>query len=305
MQLNYMEELEPYLDHFPKYRLRGNKLQSCSPFRLEKKPSFAVNLDTGVWIDSGAIEKEWYKGNFIKLLAFLMECTYEDAKLYLNQKYNLMGTDVNSLDLNINLTLKSNFIEPVLELIPVYTRYLTVTRGISEPVQDLFKTSAIKDAVAFPIVDHKGNLVNIKYRKTTSKIFWYENRMPIKQYLYGMYQVLQGSFDYCYVVEGEIDALTIWTNGLPAVATFGANITPRQLHQLKKLKRVIIATDNDAVGRQFHDKLVHELLPFVKLYSLKLYKQYKDINEVPTNLQNQILTKSIFPVLPRILKYKS
>lgn len=301
LQVNYKEELEPYLDHFPNYRLRGNKLQSCSPFRSENKPSFAVNLDTGVWIDSGATDSNWYKGNFIKLLSFLMQCTYDESKLYLNEKYNLFNLDVDTLALDLNLATKTSNIEKVPELTSMYTKYLTVTRGISEPIQDLFKTSGIKGAVAFPIQDPKGNLVNIKYRKTTSKIFWYENKMPIKQYLYGMYQVLEAGFEYCYVVEGEIDALTIWCNGLPAVATFGASITPQQVHQLRKLKKVIIAGDNDAIGRRFNDKLVQELLSFVELKSLKLCKKYKDINEIPNNLQKQILTRSVFPVFPNFL----
>ena len=55
LDVDYYEELEPYLDRFNRVKLTGEKLISCSPFRPDTSPSFAVNLFNGTWIDSGSI----------------------------------------------------------------------------------------------------------------------------------------------------------------------------------------------------------------------------------------------------------
>ena len=80
LNIDVFGELEPYLEQFKDYRIRGDKLQSCSPFRYEKHPSFAVNLENGLWIDSGSPTEDNYKGNLVSLLAVLSGSNYHDME---------------------------------------------------------------------------------------------------------------------------------------------------------------------------------------------------------------------------------
>ena len=67
--IDFMEELSPYLHLFGDYKVKDNKLLSCSPFRQEQHPSFVMWLDKGNWKDSGGTERQ--NGTFIELLSFL------------------------------------------------------------------------------------------------------------------------------------------------------------------------------------------------------------------------------------------
>lgn len=54
LDVNIKEELDNF--EWSNEQVRGHKFQACSPFRDEKRPSFAVNLETGTWKDSGAVD---------------------------------------------------------------------------------------------------------------------------------------------------------------------------------------------------------------------------------------------------------
>ena len=135
-------ELEPHLNHFRNYRIRGDKLQACSPFRYENHPSFAVNLENGTWIDSGASTDLYHKGNFISLLAYLRQEEYLDTEEYLLRAYNVMLEEVDQLKLSMNLVY-----EPIAEVTHDWFKdyphlqfrhpYLA-RRGITSEVQRLF-----------------------------------------------------------------------------------------------------------------------------------------------------------------------
>lgn len=137
LDLDILEELENFT--FTSSRIRGNKFQSCSPFRNEKSPSFAVNLDNGTWIDSGAVTEDYRKGNFISLLAYLRSETYSDIEDYLIEKYGTILGDVEALELEINLSKESEkpkqpvFNKKVRELSFNKHDYLS-RRGISKEV---------------------------------------------------------------------------------------------------------------------------------------------------------------------------
>ena len=141
IDVDIAEELEPYVDEMRRAVVRGNKLQACSPFRYEDSPSFAVNLDTGVWIDSGAVDEHWYKGNLVKLLAFFQGVTYGEVEDYLLTKYKQILADVDSLTLDIQL--EGNKTPSPLSLDRLnpfaYRHPYLANRGISERVQRSFK----------------------------------------------------------------------------------------------------------------------------------------------------------------------
>lgn len=262
LSVDIIAELESYMDQFDSAVVKEDKLLSCSPFREDRKPSFAVNLDNGLWIDSGGIG-DYHKGNFIKLLAFFRKESTENTEQYLLEMYSVKNIATNSLKLDIKLN--DSQVLPVIinnEQLQQYayrSPYLS-GRGISEYIQRKFRVGYCKEtqAVVMPHTDRDGNVVNLKFRSVTHKKFWYGNGQPVKNHLYGLYQCLQENPEYVMIVESEIDCMLLWEHGIPAVALGTAYMSARQYKLLLSsgIPEFIIATDNDAAGKACKQQMI-------------------------------------------------
>lgn len=287
LDIDIEEELEPYYDEFKGYRLRGNKLQSCSPFRSEEHPSFAVNLDTGVFIDSGSANEDWRKGNFTKLLSFLQGVTYEEAEEYLLVKYRTILDDVDSFTLDIRLeqpkvprVLSAEEVEPYL-----FRHSYLSKRGITEKVQKAFRIGydSKGDAVVFIWHDKEGNPINLKFRSVTDKRFWYmAGGQPIKQHIYGLHFFYKMQLTTAVVTESETDALYLWSLGIPAIALGSASLSKRQeeLLLMSPIDTLILAFDRDNAGNVARTNVSERLLGKLKLQGLPIARNCKDVNDM-------------------------
>lgn len=270
-------------------QVKGNKFIACSPFRSERHPSFAVNLEDGLWIDSGNSDEYYHKGNFIKLLSVLRNEDYELVEDYLIEKYATILADTDALELHLNLygeQDKPKIIDraSIEHLYKIQTDYLT-NRGISLEVQQLFGTGYNPDnqTVALLWTDKRGNIINIKYRRTNQKAFFYEKGgQPIKNYVFGIYQCIIRKAKRVFLCESEIDALTFWTYGYPAVAVGGSSLSEKQQQILLSsgIEELVVATDNDLVGNRFRDFLKEELAGFITIFNFIFPEKIKDINEM-------------------------
>ena len=294
LNIDFIEELEEY--DFKKARLRGNKLQACSPFRDDHRPSFAVNLDNGTWIDSGADVEQLKKGNFITLLALLRDTDYEEVEEYLIEKYGINYTDTSTLDLRLHLDLEMET-EPEFMggLFYSYSEYLDKVRGIDVEVQKLFNTTEEdkKDGRCIGIgwYDMHGKLISIKYRSTTEKKFWYVgNGKSIKNHLFGLDVFIKNRSDELWITEAEIDAMYLWTLGKKAVALGRGSVNEAQIDLIKRsgASTIVIATDNDKVGRALADTLIKELSPYFTVKVFKHPEEIKDVNELPKYKKNEL-----------------
>lgn len=285
LDVDYAEELQEYMEQFGRYKIRDNKIQSCSPFRYEMHPSFAVNLDNGTWVDSGAETEEERKGNFTSLLSFLRQESYSETCEYLLDKYASIYDDVDNLKLSLNLSID---VEP--RLIEDWEQYnygecdYLTGRKISKEIQEYFGTgmSIRGDAVVLPWHDRTGKVINIKYRKIIDKTFFYsKGGKPVKQYLYGAFAVRNIGATIIAITESEIDALYLWTLGIPAVAVGGASLSEQQQQELLLLgiETLIIATDMDTVGERFAEVLALELGGYMDVKRMILPTGKKDVNE--------------------------
>lgn len=288
IEVDYPAELEPYMDRLDKVRVRGEKVQACSPFRNESHPSWAVNLDNGSWVDSGADKESDRKGSFITLLAHFRGESYEDAANYLLDKYTHLLDDTEGLQLNLNLQIEVPEVavlgqEKYEDVVGKPSVYL-LSRGISEQAQRQLETGIGKegDAVAIPWHDVRGRIINIKYRSMLGKEFWFSSGgQPIKKHVYGLFLVKQYHIKEVWAVESEIDALYLWSLGYPAIAFGGGSINDRQKNLLlnSSIERLIIATDNDTVGHRFAEVLRNEFMGFYQCFRIAFTGQ-KDVNEM-------------------------
>lgn len=142
IDVDVLEEIDPYLDSFNMYRIRGEELQACSPFRDESTPSFNINLNTGLWIDFGATDT-YSSGNLLTLLAFLMETSYESVEALLLDKYLGILAEVDGFELSVVLEEEETYRTYAQEELKPFLSYRSPyldNRGITDKVQRAFKT---------------------------------------------------------------------------------------------------------------------------------------------------------------------
>ncbi|WP_042338029.1 toprim domain-containing protein [Bacillus andreraoultii] len=278
---------------------RGGKLIACSPFRDESRPSFAVNLETGVYIDSGLDDEDWRKGNFVKLLSWLRNEPYEDTEEYLIDLYSPQFGDLDKLELpNIDDWIAEDRNRKIFdksELKPyLYKHPYLERRGIPFKVQRAFDVGYDPEtkSVVIPWHDWKGNVVSWKHRHVHSKVFWYvKGGQPIRNHLYGIHWVVRKNKKRVWIVEAEIDALTLWSKGIAAVAIGSSYLSEAKRDLILKtgIEEIVIATDNDKDGRKAKRSIIKRLSGFVDLQEIiwdGFERYYKDINEARNELDN-------------------
>ncbi|MEY8748930.1 toprim domain-containing protein [Alkalicoccobacillus gibsonii] len=286
LEIDFLEELEEF-DIWDKHRVRENKFQCCSPFRNEAHPSFAVNLDNGVWIDSGAPDEEWRKGNFVTLLYWLREETPNETIDYLMEKYAPFNVDVDTLELDFDLQLEKEppiiLKESDFDYIGNHSDYLK-NRGVSAEIQELFKTGEDSKGgfVSFSWFDINGNLVNVKHRAIKNKYFWYAEGQAIKYHVFGLNLIKARGIKKAFVVESEIDALYLWSHGFPAIALgrAGMSSTQRDLILRSGIEILVIATDNDKAGWRAGKQIIRDLNGYLLLETIDLAANAKDVNDL-------------------------
>lgn len=299
LDVDVKEELEVFLDNFKKMKMRDNKIQCCSPFRDEKTPSFAVNLENGSWIDSGAYDEKFRKGHFLELLAFLMEVELKEAEDYLLTKYGIQFRNTDDLKLTFNLAeeMEDKKVFTTEELQPFMFRHPYLTnRGISEKTQRAFKIGydSKNDSVMIPWCDKDGNVVNLKFRSTKTKRFYYAEGQRIKNHLFGLNFIMKLDCKEAVLVESETDCMYLWTCGIPAIATGSASLSDKQLQLLKTscLDSIVIGTDTDVAGQRFRQYLKKALAIRFDLFDLLIINGLKDVNDMtPQQVVTQYMNK--------------
>lgn len=282
-------ELEQY--EWTRPRWTSDKLIAASPFRYDNTPSFFVGLDgeyAGVFHDSGAYDRDYESGGFAKLLAFLRDETYEESVDYLLSTYGV-GDEVNSGKVSVpKVQLAKKVRKVVVEesvLKPYQFRHSYLgQRGISEKVQRFMDVGYSKDdkAVVMPWRHVDGTLANYKFRKIQGKSFWYrKGAAPIRTLVYGIDKVYRHSITEVYVCEAEIDAMSWWTSGKPAIAVGGTTLSDEQVDMIRRspIERLVIAKDNDKAGDKLGRKLIEKLRGHVELYEVSVPTSYKDAND--------------------------
>lgn len=290
-KLNILDEIDPYLSEFPRYSIKGNELVSSSPFREDNSPSFSLNLDSGLWIDFGGQGDFRSKGNFYSLMANLTGDSYESIEDQYELLVNGKLDEIDKLELKVALPKEEHYQTYNLKELPYYeykTNYLT-NRGITEKAQKAFGIGYDKpnSSVAMPIIDIEGRVVNVKFRSVKHKQFYYlHGGQPSSHHLYGGHMVRRAKAKRVFIVESEIDALYLWSYGIPAVALSTARLSRRQelLIGLLGVEEVVLAFDNDKAGNDVYMASKRRLQGRFQLYRLVLPSNAKDVNDLPINV---------------------
>lgn len=232
---------------------------------------FGVNVESGGFncLSCGA------RGNLVSLVQRIEGFdTYDDAAAWLRNNYG----DERDPDAPLVLTLKGVDLTPpaplvrwkppgdeILEPYRFRHAYLEQERGISELWQRRFEIGydRARNAITFPWRDRKGALITVKFRPTWTKGFWYT---PVpqgvkKRLLYGLHHVARRKDRVVFVVEAEIDAITLWQAGHAAVAVGGSNFSDEQALELALagVETVVACGDRDDAGAKLNAQVERKM----------------------------------------------
>lgn len=289
VDVDYRKELEQY--EWSRLKWTDDRLIACSPFREEDHPSFGCNLENGLWIDSGG-DGDQYKGNFISLMAFLRNETYRESEEYLLEEYyQLYFKDADDLTLDFSTwdhgeRKEYTILDKGILNDYAYRHPYLEGRGIEDIYQKAVHIGydPKHKAITIPWFDKDQNLVTIKFRSVKDKRFWYYGEgQKVRDHLWGLWLVYLKKSTRVFIVESEIDCLTLWKNGIPSICVGGSSLTPKQRKLIldSPIEEIVLATDNDRVGRRLAQSITKQLNGFVSISEMWFPYKYKDVNDIP------------------------
>ena len=227
-------------------------------------------------------------------------------------KYNYSTAEREPLELNLyrGQAQKSSYMDE--ELVEQYHRTLLESeaaceylrkRKLANWVLEAYKVGfdAEDATVLFPVRGLDGRVVFYKGRSITGKRFYNAKDVDKSSVVFGLWELCNGSFSWglsdkvedvwvkgvteggIWITESEIDALSLISLGVPALAIMGSHISEEQCKDLERspFRRYVIATDNDEAGRKGASQIKRLLIPKgFRFTNLRWKTELKDINDL-------------------------
>ena len=135
--------------------------------------------------------------------------------------------------------------------------------------------------ISFPVWDEHGKLVMITYRSVIDKRFHIDKDSDKPVYLLNF--IKSENITKVYVCESQINALTLWSWGYPAVALFGTG-SEKQYEILNRspIRDYILCFDGDEAGDKGRIRFMKNIRDDVFVSYLKIPRG-KDINDLEKN----------------------
>jgi 5S rRNA maturation endonuclease (ribonuclease M5) len=298
-------DIVSFVGKFVKLKKNGVNYTGLCPFHDERTASFTVSPSKYIYKCFGCgssgdvvdFVMKHEKMSFYDAIGFI--AGHENIELIPTEKY-------------IKPNIKEYKIPPQ-EIGNLSTLAITYfnRRGISEQT---LRAMNITDGVewmpkamaAIPVIKFNyftmGIVANIKYRGKNKDFKMHKDAKPIMYNLDKVYGA-----DHVFIVEGEIDAASLWECGIKTVvsvpngappdgAKIGLEYLVNSMPYLSCAKKFILFTDNDKVGRWLRDALVKFLSP-EKCFTVK-YFGFKDANEMLVTKGAEYLYRTCQNVIP-------
>lgn len=155
-----------------------------------------------------------------------------------------------------------------------------------------------QDMVTIPIHSPDGRVtVGFVARSVEGKEFKNTPKLPKSKVLFNLHRAKK--HDTVYVVESSFDAIRLDQNGIPAVATLGANVSRVQTELLTKyFNNAIIVGDNDDAGKGMQEKILSRLGSRATLINIP--SRFKDIGDMTDDDIRKLNTKISDPLFALI-----
>lgn len=273
--------------------------EACCPIHSEKTPSFKIpkhDPTKGKCFGCG------WSGDVFDLVVSVNKLTFYQSVKFIADFYNIEVEDDNK-----------PIVKPVERLEKIEKKYIEwfENRGISNNTLLRFNiTQSIewmpRNKAETPVICFNyyrdGELVNIKFRGAQKDFKLHKDSELI---FYNLDAIKNEKT--CIIVEGEIDCLSLYEANIYNVVSVPNGTTPKGDMRLKYLdncyeyfsdkEKIIIATDNDEVGKRLKDELVRRLGK-EKCFYVEYPENCKDANDVLKLLGKQAVNQLIETAKP-------
>lgn len=288
----------------------GSDVMVTCPFHKgghEHKPSCGVSLQEKVTRDrkyeAGTVHC-YTCGYTAELPQFVSDLLGLENRVagfkWLVGKYNYSTAERDPIELNIYRGGETqNSTQMELEEVEAYSSALRnsqrplnylQSRCISTEVMELYQCGydASDDVVLFPVYSIKGEVLFFKGRSISGKHFYNAKDVDKTIAVYGLYQLIKRGISpdtEIWITESEIDALSLISRGIPAIAIMGSHISEMQISEILKTpyRRFVLALDNDEAGKKGSQKIKNLMIKHgCRFFNLFWKTSLKDINELIT-----------------------
>lgn len=220
------------------------------------------------------IAEEWLCNSFSDIFADFIE---EEPPLEKEKKTYLDMNVLNNFDYSNSVALD----------------YLINKRHLNKKVIDFFYIGCNRNnnSITFPLWDENGNLVGISERNIFTK--WFEIPEIYPKPVYLLNAIKKFNYQTVYVAESQINALTLWGWGYPAIAMLGTG-SEVQYEKLKKsgVRHFILCFDGDLAGDKALQRFKFHMDDSVIL-SYKKIPRGKDVNDMSKDEFDSLMIEEI------------
>lgn len=235
-----------------------------------------------------------YKAQLPKLISYCLDISEQAANEWLLDRSSDYLIYNNSININDKISFQhkdTNYIdETILDQYKYFHQYM-FNRKLTEEIIKKFSIGydSVSDSIVFPVWDQYGNLVTITKRSISGKKFQLESNKDKPVYLLNF--LIKDNIDIAYVCESQINALTLWTYGLPGIALFGTG-SQYQYDILNKsgIRKFILCFDGDDAGKKGRDRFIKNINQNCIIQSVQL-PLGKDVNDLSKEEFFDILSK--------------
>lgn len=204
----------------------------------------------------------------------------EIGNKWLKDNFGLLDTNINILPkIELNKHKSKILDESILEKYNFYHPYMW-KRKLSKEVVDKFHIGYDKDRdmLVFPVWNENNKLVMLTFRSVNNKTFYIDKDVNKPVYLLNF--INKENIKTVYVCESQINALTLWSWGYPAIALFGTG-SQYQYDILNKsgIRNYILCFDGDEAGLKGQKNFIKNIRKDV-LCSYKQLPYGKDVNDL-------------------------
>lgn len=273
--------------------VNGDDIKVTCPFHSngqEKEPDCHIKND-----DTGKLQYGTFhcfacdeSGNLCKFIGGCFDRDEEFGKQWLLDHYGNIFVERKFILQPITLKKEKEKIldESILDTMQEYHPYM-LKRKLDLNICKQFKVKydPKSECLVFPIYDEHGCFIGITRRSVKNKTFHIENGIDKRHTLYLLNHIIRNNIKKCALVEGQIDALTCYGFGFPAIATLGG-ICKEQINLLNNSGVRVLYTifDNDEAGKKFTNFLNKYINEDILVINVVLPEGYKDVNDLDKDL---------------------
>ncbi len=229
--------------------------------------------------------------DFTQTIAECFNTSYENAKEWLIAKYGVKEYEheLQIEPIELKPKKKTEYLdEAIIDTFQSWHPYMD-KRHLNPKVCKEFKVKydPKTESIVFPVYNEYGKLWMLTRRSVNNKTFIIDKDKEKPVYL--MYYIRQNNIKEVTICESQINALTLWSEGVPAVATFGCKVTSKQVDILNKsgLTHIYICYDGDTAGIKGTKNLIEKLSPNI-LVDVIIMDEGKDVNDISEERFSQL-----------------